>query len=109
MQALTALFRRACAADQSRVLLWIREGLQQQLQQLQHERMLQQRRAQQQELSALLHMLLILTDDINGECWLLLRVLPVCFSVAAAFAPVAVAALSSVHTLLGGCGVYRFA
>lgn len=49
------------------MLLWIREGLQQQLQQLEQPHAPQQRRAQQQELSALLHMLLILTDDINGE------------------------------------------
>lgn len=72
LQALTALFRRACAADQPRVLVWIRERLQQQLhrlqelQQLQQQHIVQQRGAEQQELSALLHMLLILLDDING-------------------------------------------
>ncbi|KAL8273978.1 hypothetical protein Esti_002067 [Eimeria stiedai] len=63
-EALTALFRRACASYQTRVLLWIREGLQQQAQQQQQQQP-QQRRAEQQALSALLHMLLILTDDIN--------------------------------------------
>ncbi|KAL8439496.1 hypothetical protein Efla_001427 [Eimeria flavescens] len=68
-EALTGLFRKACGSYQDRVLLWIREGLQQQLQQLpqqqQQQQQQQQRRSQQQELSALLHMLLVLTDDIN--------------------------------------------
>ncbi|KAL8438045.1 hypothetical protein ACSSS7_000504 [Eimeria intestinalis] len=67
-EALTALFRRACSSYQTRVLLWVREGLQQQLQQLQEQQQPQQpqqRPAEQHALSALLHMLLILTDDIN--------------------------------------------
>ncbi|CDJ31735.1 LOW QUALITY PROTEIN: uncharacterized protein EMH_0010070 [Eimeria mitis] len=71
-EALTGLFRKACAADQSRVLQWIQEGIQQHLQHLQHlqqqqqQQGLQQRREQQQQLAALLHMLLIMTDDITA-------------------------------------------
>lgn len=68
-QALTGLFRKACAADQTRVLQWIQEGILQHMQHLQHlqqqQQGLQQRREQQQ-LAALLHMLLIMTDDISG-------------------------------------------
>lgn len=40
--------------------------MQQQLQQLQQPHIVHQNLAQQHELSALLHMVLILTDDING-------------------------------------------
>lgn len=65
-QALTALYRKACAANPCRVLQWIEEGLQQQLQQLQQQQTPQQRREQQQQLSSLLHMILVMTDDIGG-------------------------------------------
>ncbi|XP_026190654.1 uncharacterized protein LOC34621660 [Cyclospora cayetanensis] len=64
-EALTVLFRRSCVADQTRVLVWIQEGLQQQMQQYQQQQSLQQRHSHQQEFSALLHMLLVLTDDIH--------------------------------------------